>query len=157
MPKFVGSTEISCIHCGKPYVAYKKGRTHCRGESCRSKEIKNQLDDFKYFIELFCRNKIEAIIEIRFPGNDKLSRDAKVESVSFLSVGLKDPASSVPDGISLDKLIDYFRPVLWKGVKGNFRIKILKDGTIDPKISNETFAEIANPVIIGNNLIVKGQ
>jgi len=157
MPKLAGSTKINCIHCGKPYIAFKKGRTHCRSQACRLKEIKSQLDDFKYFVELFCKNKIEATIEIRFPGNDKLSRDAKIESVSLLNGGLKEISSDTPIGISLDELIDYFRPVLWKGVKGNFRIKTLKGGTIDPKIFNETFAEIANPVIIGNNLIVKGQ
>ena len=151
-----GSTEITCTYCGKPYMAYKKGRTHCRNANCRSREIKKQLDELEYFVELFCKDKIEATVELRFPGNDKLSRDAKIDSISYLQNGLKEKASDNPVGISLHELIDYFRPILWKGVKGNFKIKTLKDGTIDPIILNETFTEIANPVIIGNNLIIRG-
>ena len=150
------SERIICNYCGKPYKAYKKGRTHCRNPECRSKEIKKQLDDLEYFIELFCINKIEATIELRFPGNDKLSRDAKIDSVSSFENELEEKDSNVPTGIGLRELIDYFKPILWKEVKGNFRIKILKNGTVDPKILNETFTEIANPVIIGNNMIIKG-
>ena len=139
-------------------MAYKKGRTHCRSDDCRSKEIKQQLESLGYFIESFCRNKIEAEIELRFPGNDKLSSDAKICSISNLK--LKDNAEVQSDdikaGIDLSELIDYFRPVLWKGVKGNFIIETLKDGTINPKITNETFTKISKPVIVGNNMIING-
>jgi len=148
--------QIICSYCKKPYMAYKKGRTHCCNSHCRTMEINKQLDELGYFMELFCRNKIEATIELRFPGNDKLSRDAKVDSVSSLKGGLSEKTSDIVVGISLLELIDYFRPILWKGVKGNFIIKTLKDGTVDPMILNETFTRIAKPVIIGNNLIVKG-
>ena len=149
-------TKIICIYCKKPYMAYKKGRTHCRAQNCRSKEINKQLDNLGYLIELFCKNKIEASIEFRFPGNDKLSQDVKVNSISRIEEGLEEKRVDGPIGISLVELINYFRPVLWKEVKGNFIVKILEDGTIGPQIFNETFAKIANPVIIGNNLIVKG-
>jgi len=148
--------KIKCQYCGEIYEACKKGRTHCRKQSCRTKEIKKQLDELEYFIELFCKHKIEAIIELRFPGNDKLSNDAKIDSKSQLNNGLKEENNNSIAGINLNELIDYFRPVLWKGVKGNFIIKTLKDGTIDPIISNQIFAKIANPVIIGNNLIING-
>ena len=148
--------KIKCQYCGEIYEAYKKGRTHCRKPSCRAREIKKQLDELKYFIELFCINKIEATIELRFPGNDKLSKDAKIDSKSQLNNGLKEENNNVIAGINLNELIDYFQPVLWKGVKGNFIIKTLKNGTIDPIILNQIFAEIANPVIIGNNLIING-
>ena len=151
-----GSVKITCKYCCKPYVAYKKGRTHCSNSDCRSKEIKNQLDNLEYFMELFLRNKIEATIEFRFPGNDKLSSDAKINSVSHLSYGLKEQDSDTTNKICLQELIDYFRPVLWKGVKGNFIVKTLADGTISSQIFNETFTKISSPVIIGNNLIVKG-
>jgi len=149
--------RIICRYCGKSYKAYKKGRTHCRNPECRAKEIKKQLDDLEYFIRLFCINKIEAVIELRFPGNDKLSRDAKIDSVSSFENELEETTdSNASVGVGLQGLIGYFKPVLWKEVKGNFRIKILKNGTVDPKILNETFTEIANPVIIGNNMIIKG-
>jgi len=149
-------TEIKCEYCNEPYVAYKKGRTHCRKPNCRTKEIKKQLNDLQYFVELFCVHKIEATIEFRFAGNDKLSKDAKINSVSRVNDGLKEENKNMIAGINLNELIDYFRPILWKGVKGNFIIKILKDGTIDPTVLNETFTEIADPVIIGNNLIING-
>ena len=123
------STPIICIYCKKPYLAYKKGRTHCRKPTCREKEINKQLEDLGYFVELFCKNRIEATIELRFPGNDKLSRDAKIASKSFLNGGLKEKVSDIPAGISLRELMDYFMPVLWKGVKGNFIIKTLRDKT----------------------------
>jgi len=154
--KAVGSTKIICKYCGKPYMAYKKGRTHCRSDDCRSKEIKQQLESLGYFVESFCRNKIEAEIELRFPGNDKLSSDAKICSISNLKDDTKIQGADVEAGIDLPELIDYFRPILWKGVKGNFIIETLRNGTINPKIINETFTEISNPVIVGNNLIING-
>ena len=149
-------TKIICQYCKKPYTAYKKGRTHCRDLNCRSKEINSQLDDLEYFIGLFCKDKIEATIELRFPGNDKLSKDAKINSVSYLGNDAPPFLDILTNGISPRELINYFRPILWKGVKGNFRIQTLRSGTISFEISNETFTKIANPVIVGNNLIIKG-
>jgi len=154
-PKIAGSTKIICRYCKEPYMAYKKGRTHCRKTSCRSKEIKNQLANLEYFICLFCKNKIEASIELRFPGNDKLSTDAKINSVVHLGNGLKEENGTAVS-INLSELIDYFRPVLWKGVKGNFIVRILKNGTIDSTILNETFTKISDPVVIGNDIIILG-
>lgn len=111
----------------------------------------------EYFINLFCHNKIEATIELRFPGNDKLSHDAKVESSSTLNNGLKESEFEIKKGISLREMIDYFTPVLWKGIKGNFIIHTLQDGKIDPQIMSQTFPSITEPIIIGNNLIVQGR
>jgi len=160
MPKLAplnneGKVKIICEHCGNPYFAYNKSRSHCRAVFCRSKEIDKQLSDLSYFIDLFCKNKIEATIELRFAGNDKLSKDAKVDSVSILVNGLKETNSKSPLGVELKELIEYFKPILWKGIKGNFIIRTLKDGTIDKKIANQTFPNISDPIIIGNNMIVK--
>ena len=158
MPSLVSiKTEIICTYCKKPYKAYKKGRSHCRNRECRAKEIKKQLERLEYFIGLFCNNKIEATIEFRFPGNDKMSQDAKIISISYLKDGLQEYSGIDNEGIDLQNIIEYFRPVLWKGVKGNFVIKTLNDGTIDPRVMNETFTAIEDPLIIGNNLIIKGQ
>lgn len=154
-PKIVGSTKITCKYCKEPYVAYKKNRTHCRKTSCRSKEIKNQLSNLEYFIGLFCKNKIEASIELRFPGNDKLSTDAKINSVVHLDNSSKKNNNDIL-GVGLSVLVNYFRPILWKGVKGNFVIRILKNGTIDPEILNETFTKIKDPVVIGNDIMIDG-
>ena len=154
-PNVVGSTRIICKYCKESYVAYKKSRTHCRKTSCRSKEIKNQLLNLEYFVGLFCKNKIEASIELRFPGNDKLSTDAKINSVIHLVNSFKDNNNDII-GVGLPELVNYFRPILWKGVKGNFVIRILRNGTIDPTILNETFTKISEPVVIGNDIIITG-
>ena len=138
-------------------MANKKGRTHCRRTECRRKEIRNQLNDLKSFIELFCKNNIEAIIEIRLPGNDKLGPEAKIDSFSILGEGFREKNNHQAGGIKLEELILYFDILLWKMIRGNFVIKILSDGTVDPKLPSQTFTSIIDPVIIGNNLIVAGR
>lgn len=138
-------------------MANKKSRTHCRKISCRSKEICRQTKLLEAFIELFCNNNIEAVIEIRLPGNDKLSPEAKVDSFSVLGEALRERNNNQTGGIKLHELISYFEPLLWKGIRGNFIIKTLEDGTVDPKLLSQTFTKIDNPIIIGKNLIVTGQ
>ena len=150
-------SKIFCIYCGESYLANKKNRTHCRKTSCRQKEIRKQMNDLKTFVEYFCSNKIEAIVEIRLPGNDKLSPEAKIDSFSILGEGFVEKNNHQTKGVKLNELILYFEPLLWKSVKGNFIIKTLKDGTVDPKLLSQTFTKIASPIIIGNNLIVTGR
>jgi len=149
--------KIKCRHCGNDYFAYKKGRTHCRRMSCRTKEIKKQLLELECFIELFCNNHIEAIVEVRLAGNDKLSPEAKIESFSILGAGFQEKNNQETGGIKLNELISYFEPLLWKEIRGNFIIKTLSDGTVYQKLLSQTFTNIANPIIIGNNIIVSGQ
>jgi len=161
-PDYEKSVKIVCVHCGKDYFANKKGRTHCRRNSSRAAEIRNQLSDLKAFVEIFCINKIEAVIEIRLPGNDKLGPEAKIDSLSLLNKNIKEEfceekSNHAAAGIKLDELITYFEPLLWKGAKGNFIIETLGDGTLSPKLLSQTFSSISNPVIIGNNLIVTGK
>ena len=148
--------KIKCKYCGNPYSSMNKNREHCRRTSCRSKEIQAQIDNLGLFIEIFCSNNIESTIEIRLPGNDKLSPEAKVESESIIDAGFEETNNCKKEGVKLDRLLSYFEPILWKSIKGNFIIKTLRDGTVDRKILSQTFAKIENPVIIGNNLIVTG-
>lgn len=149
--------KIKCRYCGNNYFAYKKGRTHCRRTTCRMREIKKQLSELERFIELFCNNHIESIVEIRLAGNDKLSPEAKIESFSILGEGFQEKNNQDTGGIKLNELISYFEPLLWKEVRGNFIIKTLSDGTVYQKLLSQTFTNIANPIIIGNNIIVSGQ
>ena len=138
-------------------MASKKSRTHCRRPECRRKEIRNQLNDLKNFIELFCKNRIEATIEIRLPGNDKLGPEAKIDSFSILGKNFNEKNNQHIGGIKLDELIAYFERLLWKKIKGNFIILVLSDGTVDSKLPSQTFTSITDPIIIGNNLIVSGE
>jgi len=151
------TVKITCVHCGNIYVANKKGRTHCRRTGCRAKEIRTQMDNLKAFVEMFCLNKIEAVIEIRLPGNDKLGPEAKIDSFSILTRNLEEKNNNNTGGLKLDELITYFEPLLWKGIKGNFIVSTLADGTLSPKLLSQTFTSISDPVVIGNNLIVTGQ
>ena len=149
--------KIKCGYCRNDYLSFKKGRTHCRRTSCRTKEIQKQLLELECFIELFCNNHIEAIVEVRLAGNDKLSPDAKIESFSILGEGFLEKNNQETGGIKLNELISYFEPLLWKEIRGNFIIKTLSDGTVYQKLLSQTFTNVANPIIIGNNIIVSGQ
>lgn len=119
-------------------------------------------------LELLCNNNIESKIEVRLAGNDKISHEAKIDSISDLSIDddgimdsdigtfFRDGDYDDCGGVNLSKLIPYFRVLLWKGVKGNFIIETYGDGTINPKILNQTFSPLSMPLIIGNNLLVCG-
>lgn len=154
--------KIKCQYCGNLYVANKKTRSHCRRTDCRDKEIERQLSMLQVLFGLFCDNNIEAKIEIRLPGNDKISYEAKVDSISNLSDTNNTNPKEIKkekniEEVHLLKLISYFKMLLWKGIKGNFIINTFKNGTINPKVLNQTFTPLSMPVIIGNNLLVRGQ
>ena len=149
--------KIICVYCNNEHLAGNKNRTHCQRTSCRAKEIQKQTKELGLFIDLFCSNKIEAIIEFRLSGNDKLNPEAKIDSTSILGNGLKIKNDFQSGGIKIDELISHFETLLWKRIKGNIIVKVLSNGTIDPIFLSQIFTKIANPVIIGNNLIVTGQ
>jgi len=108
---------------------------------------------------MLCSNNIVSKIEIRLAGNDKISHEAKIDSISDLSFnGENNSIEKIKkDGVTPLKLIPYFRVLLWKGVKGNFIIETYDNGTINPRILNQTFTPLSMPMIIGNNLLIWGQ
>ena len=148
--------KIKCQYCGNIYLANKKNRTHCKRSTCREKEIVCQLGKLQTTLDLLCSNRIEAKIEVRLSGNDKLSHEAKIDSVSDLRGVDNTHDNNYGNGVGILKLIPYFRILLWKGAKGNFIIETYWNGAINPKILNQTFSPLANPLIIGNNLLVTG-
>jgi hypothetical protein len=149
--------KIKCRYCGNVYAANKKNRSHCRRSACRDKEIQRQLSQLQAMLEMLCTNNIKACVEIRLAGNDKLSHEAKIESISNVAKGIvvTTPTKN-GGGVMPETLMPYFRILLWKGIKGNFVINIYGNGTIDPNILNQTFTPLAMPMIIGNNLLIHG-
>ena len=147
---------IICKHCGQEYGANKRNRTHCRKTACRNKEIEYQVKELQDLFNMLTNNRIEATVEIRLAGNDKISPEAKVDSVTNLNndIVTEKKVSFNKSNIVLSKLGSYFKKLLWKGVKGNFIIKTNTDGLIDSRIFNQTFLLIAKPIIIGNNLLI---
>jgi len=151
--------KIKCKYCNNIYMANKKNRSHCRRSICRDKEIQYQLMQLQSLLEMLCSNNIVSKIEIRLAGNDKISHEAKIDSISDLSFnGENNSIEKIKkDGVTPLKLIPYFRVLLWKGVKGNFIIETYDNGTINPRILNQTFTPLSMPMIIGNNLLIWGQ
>ena len=149
--------EITCIYCQAKYIAGNENRTHCQRTSCRAREIQKQLKQLESFIDLFCTNNIKATIEFRLPGNDKLKPEAKIDSTSILGNEFKTKTDFQTGGIDIKELISYFETLLWKRIKGNIIVNVLEDRKIESKLLSQTFTKIANPIIIGNNLIVTGQ
>lgn len=148
--------KIKCQYCGNIYAANKKNRSHCKRLSCRDKEIQHQLMQLQAMLEMLCSNKIKSRIEIRLAGNDKISHEAKIESVSNVTNEIIDIECAVDrsDGVIPLTLLPYFRVLLWKGVKGNFIINTYDNGTVDPNILNQTFTPLSMPMIIGNNMLI---
>ena len=149
--------KIKCQYCGNIYAANKKGRSHCKRISCRDKEIRSQLTQLHSMLGMLCDNKIEACVEVRLAGNDKISHEAKIESVSNVANdtdAAKSKTGCDDVGVAPLMLLPYFRILLWKGIKGNFIIKTYDNGTIDPNILNQTFTPLSMPMIIGNNMLV---
>lgn len=147
--------KIKCQYCGNIYEANKKNRSHCRRSICRNKEIQHQLTQLQIMLEMLCSNNIKAKIEIRLAGNDKISHEAKIDSISNL---LNNDTTNNKDNesINIKTLIAYFRVLLWKGIKGNFIINTYDNGTIDPNILNQTFTLLSAPILIGNNVLIYG-
>ena len=154
--------KIKCRYCGNIYVANKKNRSHCRRSACRDKEIQRQLSQLQAMLEMLCTNNIKAYVEIRLAGNDKISHEAKIESISNVAKGVvvairgNTNNNKNKKGVMSEDLMPYFRILLWKGIKGNFIITIYDNGTIDPNILNQTFTPLSMPTIIGNNMMVSG-
>ena len=151
--------KIKCQYCGNIYAANKKGRSHCKRTPCRDKEIRNQLIQLQAMLEMLCDNEIEACVEVRLAGNDKISHEAKIESISNVVDGNDEEEEEAGDnsndvGVAPWLLLPYFRVLLWKGIKGNFIINTYNNGTIDPNILNQTFTPLSMPTIIGNNMLV---
>ena len=153
--------KIKCRYCGNIYAANKKNRSHCRRSACRDKEIQRQLSQLQAMLEMLCSNNIKACVEIRLAGNDKISHEAKIESISNIAKDIitnlnGNDSNKNKNGVMSEDLMPYFRILLWKGIKGNFIITIYDNGTIDPNILNQTFTPLSMPTIIGNNMLVSG-
>ncbi len=150
--------EIKCIYCGETYSAFREKRTHCSRQDCRRKAIDGALDKLRSYISTFLRNRIEAEIEIRCAGNDIFGNQARSSTKGHLG-GL----DSIQDHdrcsleIDLDMLSDYFRPILWKGIRGNFIIRTLDTGKVSSVVLNDTFSDLDRPVVLGNNLLLSRQ
>jgi len=148
--------KIVCKFCKQPYEAFNSKRSHCSRPDCRDKAISESLKELHNLFSMLLRHKIVAEIEIRCPGNEGFGKQVKAITEGHLGQpGNRDvhplPSWHVDE---LGMLTDYFRPILRKRIKGNFIIKTLDNGKLDRKVLNEGFAELAAPVILGNNLFV---
>lgn len=147
--------KIICRWCGAEYFAHNENRQHCRRTNCRNEEIESQLKSLSELFSLVLRHGIRAMIEVRLPGNDTIGKQAKI--ISSGSIGKK----IFPEHESMEHMkkqihdtMDYFRSLLWKNIKGNFRIKTRKGGKIETDVTHEMFTEIKNPVILSDNKII---
>lgn len=150
--------EIKCVYCGETYSAFREKRTHCSRSDCRRKAIDGALDKLRSYIDMFLRNRIEAEIEIRCAGNDIFGDQARSSTKGHLgnleTVQGYDRCSLEND---LDMLSDYFRPILWKAIRGNFIIRTLDTGKVSTVVLNDTFSYLDSPVVLGNNLLLSRQ
>ena len=150
--------EIVCKWCKNKYAAYNNGRKHCNRIECKTKEIESNLQFLKSYFEILINNNIIAKTEIRCPGNDSFGSQIKAITHGNLNGGgiknQDDPVLNTFKTKQLTFLTDYFRPILWKGLKGNFIITTEKDGTINPDILNESFTNIETPIVLGNNKLI---
>jgi len=148
---------ITCKWCQGKYAAYNNGRKHCTRPECRTKEIESNLHDLNSYFGILINNNIVATIEIRCPGNDNFGNQIKAITHGNINGGgikNQNPVSNNVKTNQLTFLIDYFRPILWKGLKGNFIINTEENGIINPDILNESFTNIDNPVVLGNNKLI---
>lgn len=149
--------KIKCQYCGNIYMANKKNRSHCKRSACRDKEIQRQLSQLQIMLEMLCTNNIKSCVEIRLAGNDKISHEAKIESVSNVKgEEIIDSNNDSMNGVAPIILMPYFRRLLWKGIKGNFIINTHGNGFVDPNILSQTFTLLSAPMIIGNNMLIFG-
>lgn len=147
--------NITCIWCGSQYKAFSDNRRHCKNRDCRQKEIEANLNDLSKLISMVLRHKIATDIELRLPGNDTIGKQAKINSSGNIDINIKKNGEP---GTDLNKQIltlkSYFRSLLWKGIKGNFMLKTNGNGKIYNIIPHETFVNIKNPVILGDNKLI---
>lgn len=147
--------KIICGWCGSEYFAHNENRNHCRRSSCRNKEIESQLKDLSELFSLILRHGIRALVEIRLPGNDTIGRQAKIVSSGTINRKIfPEPESPEDFEKQVYDATDYFRSLLWKNIKGNFKVKTRKGGVIQTDITHEMFTEIKNPVILSDNKII---
>ncbi len=149
--------KITCRWCKNKYDAYNNGRKHCNRHECKTKEVESSLQFLKSYFEILVNNNIVATVEIRCPGNDNLGGQIKAITHGNINGGIIDKSfglNTANKTKQLTLLIDYFRPILWKGLKGNFIIKTKEDGTINPDILNESFTNIEAPIVLGNNKLI---
>ena len=146
--------KIKCQYCGNIYMANKKNRSHCKRSACRDKEIQCQLSQLQAMLEMLCINNIKSCVEIRLAGNDKISHEAKIESISNVKGEEIIDSNNDMDGVVPAILMPYFRRLLWRGIKGNFIINTHDNGFVDPNILNQTFTPLSAPMIIGNNMLI---
>ena len=150
--------EIICKWCESKYSACNSSRKHCARLECKTKEIESNLCSLKSYFEILINNNIVATIEIRCPGNDNFGSQIKAITHGSINGGIinknSDKSTIVDISKQLTFLIDYFRPILWKGLKGNFIIETQEDGTINPDILNESFTNIEAPIVLGNNKLI---
>lgn len=146
--------EIKCIYCKKTYSAFREKRSHCSRPECRGHAIDHALDQLREYVGIFLRHRIEAEIEIRCPGNDGFGKQARSSTKGHLGdLETKQDCDPSPQ-TDLDMLSTYFSPILWKGIKGNFIIRTLDTGKVDQVILNDTFSDLKDPVVLGNNLLL---
>lgn len=146
--------EIICKWCKAKYQAYNNNRSHCSRPDCRNREIESNLKMLRNCIDMLLRHSIVAEVELRCPGNDTFGQQVRVKSEGYLynDFNGKDTTVETADIIKELKMItNYFRPILQKGLKGNFICGTNADGRIDIKILNEIFTSLKEPAILGNN------
>lgn len=148
--------QIICKWCGKQYQAFNNNRGHCSKIECRTKEIEQNLLTLSGYFSTLLRHGVIAQVELRCPGNDCFGAQVKITTESCINYALKDkPPEKQEIQESVDMLVDYFRPILKKGVKGNFIVKTLSDGKIDEVILNQSFTSFREPEnILGNNCFI---
>lgn len=149
--------EIICKWCRNKYQAYNNNRKHCSRIDCRNREIEESLSLLHNYFGMLLRHKIIAQVELRCPGNDSFGQQVKVTSECRVDHGFNGGDKKIYPETQLEigNLINYFRPILQKGLKGNFIVKTLAEGKIDSIILNESFTSFKEPKnILGNNVFI---
>lgn len=122
----------------------------------KTKLISESLNKLEDILLICLRHNIDAIIEIRLPGNYTIGNQIKILSKSniFNEIKIGD-LTNLETNEKLNKIKNYFRTMLFKNIKGNFKIKI-NSGTIEEDVYAETFASILNNPfsVMGNNKII---
>lgn len=148
--------KIKCVWCGCDYKAFNDNRRHCKKISCRNSEIEENLKDLSKLISPILRHRIKASSEIRLPGNDTFGKQVKINANGSISEAIKKKEiilSTVEEQV--EQILKYFRDLLWKGIKGNFIVKTDENGIVDDIVSHEIFVTTKDPVIFGNNKVIK--
>jgi len=148
--------NIKCVWCGSDYRSFNDNRRHCKKLSCRNSEIEENLSCLSKLISPILRHKIKTDSEIRLPGNDTIGKQVKINANGTINERIKNKEIAFfTVEKQVGRVLKYFRDLLWKGIKGNFIIKTDENGTVDNIITHEIFVMTKNPVIFGNNKIIK--